>query len=154
MESGKLQLGVGLFVFGAILTLIVIAVKVSNLEEYASKENYTLTAHFNNIGGLKIRSAVKVGGVVVGRVKEIALDKDLTPVITMSINSRFNTFPSETSAAILTAGLLGDQYISLTPGGDEDILQPGDEIADTQSAIILEDLIGQLVFNKGSSDDL
>ena len=87
MDSGKLQLGVGLFVFAAILTLVVIAVKVSNLEEYATKENYLLTAHFENIGGLKKRSAVKVGGVVVGRVKSIALDKDLTPVITMSINT-------------------------------------------------------------------
>jgi len=151
MESRKSQILVGLFVFSALLALIVLGLKASNLNQYAGKKTYKISASFNNIGGLKVHSAVKVGGVVVGRVEEIDLDKkSLTPKITMFINQKYDNFSSETSAAILTAGLLGEQYISLTPGGNDEILKSGDEIADTQSAIILEDLIGKFLFSKDS----
>ncbi len=153
MESIKMQITVGIFVIASFIALTILAFKVSNIEEYATAESYLLLAHFDNIGGLKVRSPIKVGGVVVGRIKTIKLDKDLLPEVTMAINGEFNTFPTETSAAILTAGLLGEQYISLTPGGNEEILKPGDEIDDTQSAIILEDLIGQFLFNKGGSSE-
>ncbi len=155
MESKKIQFIVGLFVFGSMLSLLILGLKASNLNQYASKETYQIKASFNNIGGLKIHSAVKVGGVVVGRVETIELDKEtLTPQVTLYIYNRYNNFSSETSAAILTAGLLGEQYISLTPGGDDEIIKPGDEIYDTQSAIILEDLIGQLLFSKDSPKSL
>ncbi len=153
MGSIKAQISVGIFIIASFAALTVLAFKVSNIEEYATAENYTLSAHFDNIGGLKVRSPIKVGGVVVGRIKSIALDGDLLPVVKMSINGKFNNFPTETSAAILTAGLLGEQYISLTPGGNDEILTSGDEIDDTQSAIILEDLIGQFLFNKGGSSE-
>jgi len=151
----KIQLAVGLFIVISIMALSSLAIKVSNINEYANSESYQLTAHFDNIGGLKIRSAVKVGGVVVGRVTEIDLDiSTMSPVVTMKIDSRYNQFSSETSAAILTAGLLGEQYISLTPGGDDEILADGDELYDTQSALVLEDLIGQFLFSKGSDESL
>ena len=155
MNIKKIQLAVGLFIVISIMALSSLAIKVSNINEYANSESYQLTAHFDNIGGLKIRSAVKVGGVVVGRVTEIDLDiSTMSPVVTMKIDSRYNQFSSETSAAILTAGLLGEQYISLTPGGDDEILADGDELYDTQSALVLEDLIGQFLFSKGSDESL
>lgn len=155
MDSRKIQISVGLFVTAAIISMITLGLKASNLNQYAGQESYEITASFNNIGGLKVRSAVKVGGVVVGRVEKIDLDLEtLTPKVTMHINTKFNSFSSETSAAILTAGLLGEQYISLTPGGDDEIIQSGDEIYDTQSAVILEDLIGQFLFSKDSGESL
>ncbi len=155
METKKIQLAVGLFILISMAALSALAIKVSNINEYANAESYLLSAHFDNIGGLKIRSAVKVGGVVVGRVTEIDLDiETMSPVVSMKILSKFNQFSSETSAAILTAGLLGEQYISLTPGGDEEILADGGEIYDTQSALVLEDLIGQFLFSKGSDESL
>ncbi len=155
MDSRKIQISVGFFVTAAIISMITLGLKASNLNQYAGQESYEVTASFNNIGGLKVRSAVKVGGVVVGRVEKIDLDLEtLTPKVTMHINTKFNRFSSETSAAILTAGLLGEQYISLTPGGDDEIIQSGDEIYDTQSAVILEDLIGQFLFSKDSGESL
>ncbi len=155
METKKIQLAVGLFIVVAVLALSALAIKVSNINEYTNSDSYQLTAHFDNIGGLKIRSAVKLGGVVVGRVTEIDLDNDsMSPIITLKIASKYDQLSSETSAAILTAGLLGEQYISLTPGGDDEMLVDGDEIYDTQSALILEDLIGQFLFSKGSDESL
>ena len=155
MESKNMQLGVGLFILAALAAFIVIAVKVSNINEYGNSDSYNLYAHFDNIGGLKIRSAVKVGGVVIGRITEIVLNLEtMSPMVTLQINSRYNQLASETSAAILTAGLLGEQYISLTLGGNEETLVDGDEIVDTQSALVLEDLIGQFIFSKGSEESL
>ena len=155
MDTKKIQLAVGIFIVLSIAALSALAIKVSNINEYSNSESYQLSAHFDNIGGLKIRSAVKVGGVVVGRVTEIDLDtSSMSPIVMMKINSKYNEFSSETSAAILTAGLLGEQYISLTPGGDEEILADGDEIFDTQSALVLEDLIGQFLFSQGSEESL
>jgi len=155
VDTKKIQLAVGIFIVLSIAALSALAIKVSNINEYSNSESYQLSAHFDNIGGLKIRSAVKVGGVVVGRVTEIDLDtSSMSPIVMMKINSKYNEFSSETSAAILTAGLLGEQYISLTPGGDEEILADGDEIFDTQSALVLEDLIGQFLFSQGSEESL
>jgi phospholipid/cholesterol/gamma-HCH transport system substrate-binding protein len=155
VDTKKIQIAVGLFIVISFAALSALAIKVSNINEYNNSESYLLAAHFDNIGGLKIRSAVKVGGVVVGRITGIDLDtKTMSPIVTMKINSKYNAFSSETSAAILTAGLLGEQYISLTPGGDDKLLADGGEILDTQSALILEDLIGQFLFSKGSQESL
>jgi phospholipid/cholesterol/gamma-HCH transport system substrate-binding protein len=154
MESRSIQISVGLFVAVAIAALVVLAFKVSNINEYTTGNTYIIKAYFDNIGGLKVRAPVKVGGVVVGRVAAVALDtKFMRPVVSLSIAEKYH-FPTETSAAILTAGLLGEQYVSLMPGGNDEMLEPGDIIEDTQSAIILEDLIGRFLFSEDSKSSL
>jgi phospholipid/cholesterol/gamma-HCH transport system substrate-binding protein len=122
-----------------------------------SNDTYTLNAEFDNIGSLKVRSPVKVGGVVVGRVSAINLNSEsLLPVVTMAISSTYNQFPETSSVKILTSGLIGEQYIGLTPGfvfDDEQMLVEGDYIEDTKSALVLEDLIGQVLYSVGGSED-
>lgn len=154
MRSTSSQILVGLFMLAGFAALAMLGYKVSNFQEFARQDSYTLIANFTNIGGLKVRSPVKVGGVVVGRVSKIELDnRSLMPVVYMAITAEYDQFPSESSAAIQTSGLLGEQFISLTPGGDEVILEDGDEIEDTQSALVLEDLIGQFLFNRPSDNN-
>ncbi len=154
MRSSGSQILVGLFMLAGFAALVMLGYKVSNFQEFARQDTYTLIANFTNIGGLKVRSPVKVGGVVVGRVSNIELDnRSLTPVVYMAIAAEYDQFSSESSAAIQTSGLLGEQFISLTPGGDEVILEDGDEIEDTQSALVLEDLIGQFLFNRPSGNN-
>jgi phospholipid/cholesterol/gamma-HCH transport system substrate-binding protein len=154
MKTRNAEISVGIFLMLGILALVLLALKVSNISETGNSDTYQLTASFDNIGGLKVRSAVRIGGVLVGRVSEISLDREfLTPEITLSIFKTFDNLPSETSASILTAGLLGEQYLSLSPGGDDEILVNGDVIEDTQSALVIEELIGQFLFSD-SSDDL
>ncbi|MDW2288115.1 outer membrane lipid asymmetry maintenance protein MlaD, partial [Vibrio sp. 1562] len=119
-------------------------------------DTYTLKAEFDNIGSLKVSSPVKVGGVVIGRVSNITLNPDnLLPVVSLSINSQYNQFPETSSVQILTSGLIGEQYIGLVPGfvfDDEAMLVDGDTIEDTKSALVLEDLIGQVLYSVGGSD--
>lgn len=116
-----------------------------------------MKAEFDNIGSLKVRSPVKVGGVVIGRVSSITLNPDsLLPVVSLSINSQYNQFPETSSVQILTSGLIGEQYIGLVPGfvfDDEEMLVDGDTIEDTKSALVLEDLIGQVLYSIGGSGD-
>lgn len=154
MASRKLELFVGFFVALAIAALLLLALKVANTGVAGSDQSYHLLAKFENIGGLKVRSPVKVGGVVVGRVASIKLDPEsFQPVVTLDINSSYSNFPETSSLAILTSGLLGEQYIGLQPGFvDEnvEILKNGDFIEDTKSAIVLEELIGQFLFNRGN----
>lgn len=151
METRTIEFGVGLFMLAGLAALVVLAFQVSNITTLSnSNDSYTLVASFDNVGGLKVRSPVKVGGVLVGRVREIGLDDTMQPQVTLAINSQFSAFPSETSASIQTAGLLGEQFISLTPGGDEKILKDGDRLQDTQSAIVLEELVGKFLFNNDS----
>jgi phospholipid/cholesterol/gamma-HCH transport system substrate-binding protein len=154
--SKKIELMVGFFVALGIAALLVLSLKVANSGISGSGESYNLFAKFDNIGGLKVRSPIKVGGVVVGRVSAISLDKDdYTPVVTLEINSSYNRFSEATSVAILTAGLLGEQYIGLQPGfidASLEILQPNDFIEDTKPALVLEELIGQFLFGQGNSD--
>ncbi|MFT5521541.1 MAG: phospholipid/cholesterol/gamma-HCH transport system substrate-binding protein [Enterobacterales bacterium] len=153
MNTRKAEISVGLFLIIGIAALAMLALKVSNISETGSSETYQVIAKFDNIGSLKVRSPVRMGGVLVGRVSNIHLDSEyLSPVVTLSIFKLYNNLPSETSAAILTAGLLGEQYLSLSPGGDEDFLTDGDEIEDTQSALVIEELIGQFLFNDSSDD--
>ncbi|MFC3092826.1 outer membrane lipid asymmetry maintenance protein MlaD [Alteromonas sediminis] len=153
MNRAKTELLVGLFVVLTIAAGLLLALQVANQNMSTDGESYTLYAKFDNIGGLKPRSAVKVGGVVVGRVASISLDKeDFTPVVALSISSQYSAFPETSSVSILTSGLLGEQYVGFQPGFSIDgieNLQDGDYIADTKSALVLEDLIGQFLFSRG-----
>ena len=154
MTSKKLELMVGFFVTLGIAALLALSLKVADSGISGNGETYQLYAKFDNIGGLKVRSPVKVGGVVVGRVSSIELDpEDYTPVVTLDIDVQYNNFSEATSVSILTAGLLGEQYIGLLPGFmDEsiDVLEPGDFIEDTKPALVLEELIGQFLFSRDS----
>jgi phospholipid/cholesterol/gamma-HCH transport system substrate-binding protein len=142
---------VGLFVLLGILGLVFLALKAANLASFAgSGATYTVTARFDNIGGLKVRAPVKSAGVTVGRVTSIALDpKTYQGVVTMDLERRF-TFPADCSASIMTSGLLGDHYIGIAPGGDEKDLAAGDTIKLTQSAVVLENLISRFLFNQAA----
>jgi phospholipid/cholesterol/gamma-HCH transport system substrate-binding protein len=150
MSRKLLDLWVGFFVVIGFAALLFLALRVGNLSSANFAETYKLTAKFDNIGGLKVRGAVKSAGVVVGRVSEIYFDpKTYEAVATLTIDSRYR-FPKDTFVSILTAGLLGEQYIGLDAGGDEKMLKPGDVVVKTQSAVVLEKLISQFMFNKAS----
>ena len=150
MSRKLLDLWVGFFVIFGFAAVLFLALRVGNLSAANFAETYALTAKFDNIGGLKVRGPVKSAGVVVGRVTEIRFDPEAyEAVVTMTVDSRFR-FPKDTFASILTAGLLGEQYIGLDAGGDEKMLKPGDVLAKTQSAVVLEKLISQFMFNKAS----
>lgn len=143
MERTTLDLWVGAFVVAGIAALVVLALKVGNLSTYNVSESYQLQAHFTNVGGLKPTASVRSAGVLVGRVTSIVLDTQRYEArVTMSIDRRYQ-FPKDTFANILTSGLLGEQYIGLLPGGDDVMLKSGDEFKKTQSAVVLEDLIGK-----------
>lgn len=143
MQRTTLDLWVGVFVVAGIAALVVLALKVGNLSTYNVSESYELKAHFTNVGGLKPTASVRSAGVLVGRVTSIVLDTDRYEArVTMSIDKRYQ-FPKDTFANILTSGLLGEQYIGLMPGGDDVMLKSGDEFKQTQSAVVLEDLIGK-----------
>ena len=153
MGSKTLDLWAGIFVLAGIVALFMLAFKVGNLSSFSlSPNNYVLYANFENIGGLKVRAPVKSAGVVVGRIAEIRFDnKDYVARVTLSLDKRFQ-FPKDTFASILTSGLLGEQYVGLDAGGDSEFLQPGETIKKTQSAVVLEKLIGQFLFNKAEGD--
>ncbi|MFT4653597.1 MAG: phospholipid/cholesterol/gamma-HCH transport system substrate-binding protein [Kangiellaceae bacterium] len=173
MTTRKTEILVGIFVALAIAATLLLALRVVNQGMSGNSDTFTLNARFDNIGGLKARSSIKVGGVVVGRVERIYLHKDdLMPIVELKISSVYkNTFPDTSSLSILTSGLLGEQFIGLSPGFifPEDLvrisedkvcetsalsncpyLTEGEEIFDTKSALVLEDLIGQFLFKQGS----
>ncbi|MAI38222.1 MULTISPECIES: outer membrane lipid asymmetry maintenance protein MlaD [Alteromonas] len=156
MNKYKTEVMVGFFVALTISALLLLALKVAEQSVATEGDSYTLYAKFDNIGGLKARSAVKVGGVTVGRVSSITLDKDdFTPIVELSILKQYNGFPETSSVSILTSGLLGEQYVGFQPGFSFDgvaDLQDGDYLQDTKSALVLEDLIGQFLFNRGSDE--
>ncbi|MBQ0958099.1 outer membrane lipid asymmetry maintenance protein MlaD [Ideonella sp. 4Y11] len=151
MNKKSIEILVGLFVALGALALVFLALKAANLGSFASGgDTYRLQARFDNIGGLKVRAPVRSAGVNVGRVTSIVLDpKTYQGVVTLDLN-RGVEFPKDSSAKILTAGLLGDQYIGIEPGADEKNLAAGDVIRQTQSAVVLENLIGQFLFNKAA----
>jgi phospholipid/cholesterol/gamma-HCH transport system substrate-binding protein len=153
MGSKTLDLWAGVFVFAGIVALFMLAFKVGNLSSFSlSSDNYVLYANFENIGGLKVRAPVKSAGVVVGRIADIRFDnKDYVARVTLSLENRYQ-FPRDTFASVLTSGLLGEQYVGLDAGGDNEILQAGETIKKTQSAVVLEKLIGQFLFNKAEGD--
>ncbi len=150
MSRKLIDLWVGFFVVIGFVALLFLALRVGNLSSANFAETYQLTAKFDNIGGLKVRGPVKSAGVVVGRVTEINFDpQTYEAVVKLTIDGRYR-FPKDTFASILTAGLLGEQYVGLDAGGEERMMQPGDSFAKTQSAVVLEKLIGQFMFNKAS----
>ena len=150
MASKKIEITVGLFVVVGMAALLMLAMKVSNLSDFSSDDGYQVRAYFNNIGGLKTRSPVKMSGVLIGRVSDIGFDEERFQArVTIVIRPEFARIPSDTSASIYTAGLLGEQYIGLLAGGDEAVLTDGAEIRLTQSAVVLEELIGQFLYSQG-----
>ncbi|NCF26290.1 MAG: outer membrane lipid asymmetry maintenance protein MlaD [Gammaproteobacteria bacterium] len=151
MYSKTVEVGVGLFVALGLAALLMLAMKVSNLAELTAPDGYQVTARFDNIGGLKVRAPVTMAGVRIGRVTEIGFDDNTyEAVVRFSVNPRYERIPMDTSASIFTAGLLGEQYIGLEAGGDEEFLTGGGEITLTQSAIVLEQVIGQFLYNKAA----
>ena len=150
MGKKGIETMVGLFVLLGMFGLVFLAMKAANLGSVGGSDTYEIQARFDNIGGLKPRAPVRTAGVTVGRVKSISLDaKSYQGVVKLDIERAFQ-FPKDTAAKILTAGLLGDQYIGLEPGGDDKNLAAGDTVAQTQSAVVLENLIGQFLTSKAS----
>ena len=150
MNRKLIDLWVGVFVVAGFAAILFLALRVGNVSSANFAETYQLNGRFDNIGGLKVRGPVKSAGVVVGRVASIGFDpQTYEAVVTMTIDSRYR-FPKDTFASILTAGLLGEQYVGLDAGGDEKMLQNGEAFPKTQSAVVLEKLIGQFMFNKAS----
>lgn len=147
--SRTVEILVGLFMVLFLAALFLLAMRVSNLNSLAGGGGYEVHATFENIGGLKVRSQVAAGGVRVGRVSDISYDSEnFEARVTMKIENEYAGFPTDTSASIYTAGLLGEQYIGLDPGADLEFLEQGSEITLTQSAVVLERLISQVMFSK------
>ena len=157
MNKYKSEVLVGMFVVLTIGAVMLLALKVANQSVGGDGDTYTLYAKFDNIGGLKARSSVKVVSVNVGRVSSITLDQeDFTPVVELSILKSYDGFPETSSVSILTSGLLGEQYVGFQPGFSFDgvaNLKDGDYLQDTKSALVLEDLIGQFLFSRGSDEE-
>jgi phospholipid/cholesterol/gamma-HCH transport system substrate-binding protein len=150
MKRKALDLWVGVFVAIGLGALLFLALKVGNLASFSAAETYLVKANFDNIGGLKKRAPVKSAGVVVGRIEDIVFDTETyEAAVTFSIDKRYE-FPKDTSAKILTSGLLGEQYVGLAAGGDAAKLKNGDTLKITQSAVVLENLISQFLFNKAA----
>ena len=154
MRTRKLELTVGLFILAGLVALLILALRVSGLTLSTSGDTYTVYAHFDNVSGLTSRSKVTMAGVTIGQVKRITFDKNrYTGLVEMTINSDVDTLPADSTASIVTAGLLGEKYIGISVGGDDLVLNDGDEIHDTQSALVLEELIGRVLLNTVSKDD-
>ena len=144
-----IEISVGVFVAAGFAALFMLAMSVSNLSSFSSEDGYEILARFDDVGGLKARSRVSAGGVRVGRVSAIVYDSEsYEAVVHIHIGNKFKKFPKDTAASVLTSGLLGEQYIGLEPGGDEEFLKNGDEIEITQSALVLEQIIGQFLYSK------
>ena len=148
MQRATLDLWVGIFVVAGLAALLFLALKVSNMTGFDSGRSYTVKAEFENIGGLKPRAPVKSAGVVVGRVSAISFDNQTyEAVVSLKLGEQYK-FPRDTSAAIMTSGLLGEQYVSLEAGGESKMLADGDSLKLTQGAVVLENLIGQFLYNR------
>jgi phospholipid/cholesterol/gamma-HCH transport system substrate-binding protein len=150
MERSMLDLWVGLFVCAGIGALLVLALKVGNMSGISVADTYKVYAEFDNIGGLKPRAPVKSAGVVVGRVGDVTFDnQSFRARVTLRLDNRYK-FPKDSSASILTAGLLGEQYIGMDGGGEDQMLKEGDRLSITQSAVVLEKIIGQFLYGKAA----
>lgn len=153
LSQRTIETFVGLFVLVGILFLMILAFKVSGLTSFFKKEGYEVVAEFDDIGQLKVRGPVKIGGVNIGEVTKIKLDpQSYRAKVTLLIDARVRDIPDDSSASILTAGLLGDNYIAITPMYSTQFLKEGSVIAETHSAMVLEKMIGQFLFNIGQSD--
>jgi len=154
MERRVVEVSVGLLMIAGFLALLILAFKVSNFSMYGKNDSYVVTAKFDNIGDLKPRAPVSIAGVKVGQVESIHLDKKLyKAIVTLRIKTQDNNIPTDSSANIVTAGLLGSNYIAITPGFDPTFLKNNSMITETNSAILLEDMIGQLIFNSKKEKD-
>ncbi|MDO9177389.1 MAG: outer membrane lipid asymmetry maintenance protein MlaD [Agitococcus sp.] len=153
MRTRTLELSVGLFLVAGIAALFFLAIKVSGLSSEVKQPSYKVYAHFQNIAGLVPRSKVTMSGVTIGRVAAIELDKKkLNAKVTLEIYNDVNEISTDSVASILTAGLLGEKYIGIVPGADDTFVKNGDEIEQTQSSLVLEDLIGKFLFNKATEN--
>ena len=154
VQSKAVETVVGVFIALGLAAVVVLAMKVSNMSTLGGDSGYRIQANFDNIGGLKVRSPVKMAGVLVGRVSEITFDDETYEAVAiMTIDSKYEKIPEDTTANIYTAGLLGEQYISLNAGGAEDYIQDGGSIEITQSAVVLEQVIGQVLYDKAAGGD-
>ena len=150
MQRTRNDVWVGLFVMVGLVAVLFLALKSANLLSLSFQSDYRVTARFDNIGGLKPKAAVKSAGVVVGRVESITFDdKTFQAKVTLALESRY-AFPKDSSLKVLTSGLLGEQYIGIEAGADEKVLATGDHISSAQSAVVLENLIGQFLFSKAA----
>ncbi|MAK91650.1 MAG: outer membrane lipid asymmetry maintenance protein MlaD [Oceanospirillaceae bacterium] len=153
MRMRYIELSVGAFMVLGVIAIVLMAFRVSGLTIRSSDDTYTIKAHFENLGGLTEKAKVSMSGVTIGRVTNIYLDTEwYSAVVEMEIDKSMSTLTTDTSASILTAGLLGEKYIGLTVGAEEDYLKDGDWIDDTQSAIVLEELIGRFLFNSAEKN--
>ncbi|WP_339843671.1 outer membrane lipid asymmetry maintenance protein MlaD [uncultured Halopseudomonas sp.] len=153
MRTRTLELTVGLFILLGIMALAVLALRVSGLSVSPGTDSYTVHAHFDNIAGLTPRAKVTMSGVTIGQVTAIEFDKARYAArVEMAINGDVNTLPSDSAASILTAGLLGEKYVGISVGGEETMLKDGDRIVDTQSALVLEELIGRFLLSTVKED--
>jgi phospholipid/cholesterol/gamma-HCH transport system substrate-binding protein len=149
MNTRLVEITVGAFMAAGLVALFFLAMQVSNLASITNGEGYEVSARFDNIGGLKVRSPVSMAGVRIGRVVDISYDQQsYEALVRLRIDSAYNRIPEDTIAKIYTSGLLGEQYIGLDPGGSLENLQEGSEIMMTQSALVLEEIIGQFLFSK------
>lgn len=152
MQRKSLDIWVGFFVIIGALGLMFLALKAGNMSSLSFEKTYSVTTRFDNIGGLKPRAPIKSAGVVVGRVGDISFDdEEFRAQVMLQIEERYQ-FPKDSSAKILTSGLLGEQYISIEPGGDDKNLANGDQITMTQSAMVLENLISQFIYSKATEE--
>ena len=148
-KTRVMEVLVGAFMAVGFVALFFLAMQVSNLGTVHTGDSYKVTARFDNIGGLKAKAPVTMAGVRIGRVSAVSFDPEsYEAVVTMRIENRYNTIPDDTFAKIFTAGLLGEQYVGLDPGGSDAFLQDGDQISLTQSALVLEEIVGQFLFSK------
>ncbi|GAB2932615.1 outer membrane lipid asymmetry maintenance protein MlaD [Hafnia psychrotolerans] len=158
MQTKKSEIWVGAFLIIALCAVLFLCLKVADIRSIGSEPTYRISATFDNIGGLKAGSPVKVGGVVVGRVSSITLDKNYSPKVEMDIEKKYNQIPSTSTLAVRTSGLLGEQFLALNIGFEDPdmgttILKDGGSIQDTKSALVLEDLIGQFLYKSGGDKD-
>jgi phospholipid/cholesterol/gamma-HCH transport system substrate-binding protein len=152
MSHTKTDFWVGLFVLLGAAALVFLALRAGNLSSFSFAPTYTLTADFDNVGGLKVRAAVKSAGVVVGRVAAIHFDnRSFQATVSLNLESAYQ-FPKDSSAAILTSGLLGEQYVGLTPGAEEENFAAGAKIRYTQSAVVLETLISKFLYSSAEKE--
>ena len=150
MNRSTIDLWVGIFVAAGFAALLFLALKAGNLATFSTAQSYQVQAKFANIGGLKVRAPVKSAGVVVGRIADIRFDNEsYEAIVSMTIEQNY-AFPRDTTAKILTSGILGEQYVGLEAGGDGVMLKSGDRVRLTQSAVVLENLISQFLFNKAA----
>ncbi|MDR6679741.1 outer membrane lipid asymmetry maintenance protein MlaD [Pseudomonas oryzihabitans] len=153
MQTRTQEIGVGLFLLAGVLALLLLALRVSGLTMSDHRDTYKVYAYFDNIAGLTVRSRVTMSGVTIGKVTAIDLDRNSYRArVTMQIDKQVDNLPTDSIASILTAGLLGEKYIGISVGGDEQVLKDGSTIRDTQSSLVLEDLIGKFLLNSVNKD--